>query len=360
MATGRERTKTLNFMPFVIFRVVEFVCTAILAWLLIFVVRFWAERRNVLDIPNDRSSHSEPVPRGGGLAIVAVCLAGWWCAPLFSTVQDWRGTACYGVGAALIAAVSWLDDLQSLSRRVRFVVHSFAAILLILGFGAWNTVSLPLVGDFSLAWVGCLVAFLWIVGLTNAYNFMDGIDGIAASQAVIAGLGWIILGRASEPWTLGMLGLLVSAGSAGFLIHNWPPARIFMGDVGSAFLGYTFAFLALAAGSENSRLCLAGILLVWPFIFDSGLTFVRRLLERENVFAAHRTHLYQRLVIAGWSHAAVTLLYVGLDLAGLLLAILYANGATAADWLILAGLPAMALGLWSLVVWQERKHCPAT
>lgn len=311
----------------------------------------------ILDLPNDRSSHSRPVPRGGGLAIVAICLVGWWGLLAFWPDCGWSGIASFGVGALLIAIVSWIDDVRSLPSALRFAVHSVAAILVILAYGYWRTVTLPLVGDVSLGWLGMPIVFLWIVGLTNAYNFMDGIDGIAATQAVVAGLGWVILGYQCEQWATTTLALLVTASSLGFLFHNWHPARIFMGDVGSAFLGFTFAFLALMAGQEDSRLSLAGVLLVWPFVLDSAFTFLRRLRKGEPVFAAHRSHLYQRLIVAGWSHTRTTVLYLGLDLVGLILALMFANRCEMADWLIVAGLPAVVCGLWLLVVQQERRYC---
>jgi len=335
-----------------------FVAVAVLSWLMVFAIRRMAERHQVLDIPNERSLHSRPVPRGGGLAIVAICLAGWFCLSGFPAGEDWLGVVSYGFGATLIAVVSWIDDVRSLPRVSRFAAQSLAAMLLILGYGAWSTVSLPLVGNLPLGWLGLPVVFLWIVGLTNAYNFMDGIDGIAGCQALTAGLGWLVLGQVTGQENVAFLGLLAAAGSAGFLVHNWSPAKIFMGDVGSAFLGYTFAFLTLKAGRENPRLCLAGVFFVWPFVFDSSFTFLRRLLKREPVFTAHRTHLYQRLVVAGWSHAATTLLYTGLDLIGLLLALLFVAYPDKTDWLIVVGLPALACGLWILVVRQERKHRP--
>ena len=120
-------------------------------------------------------------------------------------------------------------------------------------------------------------------------------------------------------------------------------------------MGYTFAFLALKAGQDNPRLCVAGLLLVWPFVFDSAFTFLRRLGNRENVFSAHRSHLYQRLVIAGWSHAATTLLYTALDLTGLAMALLFVNHPAAGDGVVVAGLPLLVVGLWLLVVQQERR-----
>ena len=144
---------------------------------------------------------------------------------------------------------------------------------------------------------------------------MDGIDGIAAGQAITAGLGWAIVGWLADDLRPMLLGGLLTATSAGFLVHNWSPASIFMGDIGSAFLGYCFATLGLLGGGGGSG-ALIGILLVWPFVFDTAFTFCVRLRRRENIFKAHRSHLYQRLVLTGLSHRAVTLLYVALAVLG--------------------------------------------
>jgi UDP-N-acetylmuramyl pentapeptide phosphotransferase/UDP-N-acetylglucosamine-1-phosphate transferase len=239
---------------------------------------------------------------------------------------------------------------------VRFLVHSLAALILIFGCGVWIMIYVPVVGHVPVAaWWGIPLAFFWLVGLTNAYNFMDGIDGLAASQAMIAGAGWAVIGTVAGQPTTYFLGLLVAASSLGFLIHNWQPARIFMGDVGSAFLGFTFAFLTLKAGREASRFVLAGVLLVWPFIFDTAFTFLRRLFKGESVFSAHRSHLYQRLVLSGLSHATVALLYIGLDLVGLLSAILVVHRPQAASGLIVVVISLLACGLWTLVILRERK-----
>ena len=166
-----------------------------------------------------------------------------------------------------------------------------------------------------------MITWLWIVGLTNAYNFMDGSDGMAGSQAVIAGLGWACLGWLADFPLLADLSLLLAVGSLGFLPHNWPPARIFMGDVGSAFLGYSFAVLPLlglrAGGPLASLSPILGLLLrLAVCLRHRVLTFLRRLRRGENVLAAHRSHLYQRLIIAGYSHRFVLLLYSGLAIIG--------------------------------------------
>ena len=187
---------------------------------------------------------------------------------------------------------------------------------------------------------------------------MDGIDGIAGGQAVVAGLGWAALGWLSDQPLVGILGILLAASSLGFLGHNWPPARIFMGDVGSAFLGFTFAVLAVAAAQRDARLALAGVLLVWPFIFDACFTFLRRLRNGENVFAAHRSHLYQRLVIAGYSHRTVTLLYIGLAAWGAILAQLWTLDVAGSSLLIVVSMPVLCWGLCKVVWRRERTRKP--
>ncbi|MBK7202993.1 hypothetical protein [Candidatus Amarolinea dominans] len=143
--------------------------------------------------------------------------------------------------------------------------------------------------------------------------------------------GWTFLGWSDNQPLVAALGLLLAAASLGFLGHNWPLARIFMGDVGSAFLGYTFAVLPVVAAQHNPRLAVAGVLLVWPFLF--------RLRHRENIFAAHRSHLYQRLVIAGYSHRTVTLLYSGLAAAGALLALLWTLDGAGSGLAVVLSLP---------------------
>lgn len=285
-------------------------------------LRRWAQRR-MLDIPNERSSHTRPTPRGGGLAIVAVTIAGASLFLIFghsgANLNQW---ILYCAGALLIAVVSLLDDFRSLPNGVRFAAHIIGALLAIAAFGVWHSIVLPGIGILNLGWLGWPVTVIWIVGLTNAYNFMDGIDGIAGGQGVVAGLGWGVTGLMSGNQLVCSLGFLLTAACLGFLFHNWPPASIFMGDVGSAFLGYTFAVLPIIAANQiDPRFALIGILFVWPFVFDTTFTFFRRLLNHENVFEAHRSHLYQRLVMAGYSHGVVSALYICLAGVGVVLGV---------------------------------------
>ncbi len=326
------------------------------SWWATGVVRRYALRKKLIDFPNKRSSHAQPTPHGGGLAIVLVTLCGLLTYGLLFFVEYRLLLLFYAFGVGLIATVSWFDDLHTLPNRVRFAVHGLAAILAIVGLGYWDEVVVPLLGQVHLGWLGLPVTFLWIVGLTNAYNFMDGIDGIAGGQAVVAGLGWAILGIVTDLPFVGILGALLSATSLGFLFHNWPPARIFMGDVGSAFLGYSFACLAIMGASREPSLAMAGVLLVWPFVFDTIFTFFRRLRNRENVFSAHRSHLYQRLVISGYSHRTVTLLYIGLDVLGLLLALLVFKKNVWTDLTVAVTLTVCCFALWGSTVIREKRQ----
>lgn len=267
--------------------------------------------KRLLDVPNERSSHETPTPKGGGLIVVTVCLLLYIVA---ATVGNSTIRWSYIVGAVLIAVVSWLDDVYDLSAFIRLIVHGIAAVVVILGCGAITTIYVPIVGSpIELGWIGQVITFVWIVWLINAYNFMDGIDGIAGIQAVVAGIAWAVCGYLVEDNTLYLFGGVIAFSSLGFLVHNWPPASIFLGDVGSAFLGFTFACMPLLFGSTGSVaaswLAVATLAFTWIFVVDAVLTFIRRSLKGEKVWIAHRQHLYQQLVIGGWSHGSVSLLY---------------------------------------------------
>ena len=324
------------------------------SYFLVLSIRRWALRSNMLDIPNERSSHTQPRPRGGGLAIVAISLIGLIIIWILRPAWSWLTLIVYVAGAILIAVVSFIDDAHSLSNRVRFAAHSLSALLVIVFIGYWSRVPLPVLGILNLGWLGAVITFLWIVGMINAYNFMDGIDGLAGGQAVVAGLGWTILGWSDNQPLVVALGLLLAASSLGFLGHNWSPARIFMGDVGSAFLGYTFAVLPIIAAQHEPRLTLAGVLLVWPFIFDTVFTFLRRLVNHENIFTAHRSHLYQRLVATGLSHKGVASLYIGLAIIGLVCSVALVMNWRWAGYFSVITIVIAPLILWLGTCWRER------
>jgi UDP-N-acetylmuramyl pentapeptide phosphotransferase/UDP-N-acetylglucosamine-1-phosphate transferase len=203
---------------------------------------------------------------------------------------------------------------------------------------------------------GAVISIFWIVSLVNAYNFVDGLDGMAGGQAAAAGLGWVALGFSTGHFAIEAMGALLAASSIGFLAHNWQPARIFMGDVGSTFLGFCFAILAIIAAHYDPRLALAGVLLVWPALFDTGFTIVNRLRRGENVFTGHKEFLFHRLVAAGWSHGAASALYFVLPLLGAGLAFTWQYGSRPLHAATLISLVALCAGLWTLVRGQERRH----
>jgi FlaA1/EpsC-like NDP-sugar epimerase/UDP-N-acetylmuramyl pentapeptide phosphotransferase/UDP-N-acetylglucosamine-1-phosphate transferase len=317
-------------------------------------VRAWAERRRLLDLPNDRSSHTRPTARGGGLPIVLVTLLGLLLFPWSSPDSPgWVNVLAFGLLAVTIAGVSFADDIRTIRTGPRLLVHAVCALGLLLQFGYWHTVTLPAVGAIPLGPLGAIAAFLWVVGFLNLYNFMDGIDGIAGGQAVVAGLGWIALGAMTGTELPMVLGILLGGASLGFLFHNWSPARVFMGDVGSTFLGFSFAALAVITAPIDPRLPLVGAAFVWPFLFDGSFTIGRRLLNRENILKAHRSHLYQRLTIAGRSHQFVSLLYIGCAALTSGSALLwFADFPFAGPWLIIC-LCLVPLLLWWITVEQE-------
>ena len=330
-----------------------------ITWAGVGYFRRWAERRQILDLPNERSSHTLPTPRGGGLVVVVVTLLFASVCAAIENGAAGRTFLVYSAGAVLIASVSWLDDLHPIPRWVRLAVHAAASAVTVAGITYWSALTLPFFGAVQLGGWGALMTALWVVGLTNAYNFMDGIDGIAGGQALVAGLAWWFMCKGSF-FPLDCLSLLVAAASLGFLIHNWPPASIFMGDVGSAFIGYTLAvfplmYESLSADVDKGESLVMGVLFVWPFVFDTAFTFLRRLFRRENVFEAHRSHLYQRLVISGWSHRRVTILYIGLALVGGLLAAMWPLRAAAGDLTCFAPVSLLAALLWILVNVAERQ-----
>lgn len=273
----------------------------------------WASARGVMDRPNDRSSHTRATPRGGGIAIVAVTS---WAVILAAVLwpEARLPLVAFLVPALAIAAVSWLDDLKPLRNRVRFGVHLGSAAAATFVLGPVRAADFGSLGTFDLGFAAWPLTLLWIVGMTNAFNFMDGIDGIAGITAAVAGVAIAAAAGCVGAESVAAVSLAFAGASIGFLTCNWPPARIFMGDVGSAFCGFVIAVLPLLGGaSTTSRLAMITAVAMWPFIFDTAFTLCRRTTKRENIFKAHRSHLYQRLVIAGWSHRAVSSLYGGLS-----------------------------------------------
>jgi UDP-N-acetylmuramyl pentapeptide phosphotransferase/UDP-N-acetylglucosamine-1-phosphate transferase len=259
----------------------------------------------------------------------------------------------YFLSAVLLSTISFLDDLRSLSAFVRLSVHGLCALIIIATCGYLSEVTAG-GSTYHLGAAGAILTWLWIVGLTNAYNFMDGIDGLAGAQAVFAGIGWAVFGSLWNEPVLLLAGALIATTALGFLRYNWPPASIFMGDVGSAFLGFTFAVLPMLSREGPSGSLIPAVILVWPFIFDTSLTVIRRLIRRENVFAAHRSHLYQRLNVAGYSHRWISTLYTLFAIEGMAGAISFPRASTAVQMAIVAAVASTALIYWRFVLHAER------
>lgn len=327
----------------------------LVSWGGVETIRRLAPQLRLVDVPNERSSHYRPTPLGGGIPLVLLTMLAWLLAGVFHPVLliSTSHAVVFLVASGLIAGISLLDDLRPISYRLRLGIQLLSALLFVGGYASWSIITLPLLGTVSLGMVGLLLSLLWIVGLTNAFNFMDGIDGMCGGLTLSAGLGWAILGLLTHHLGVALLGGILAAGSLGFLLHNWHPASIFMGDAGATFLGFTFAVLPIIAARRDPALALAGVLLVWPAIFDSGFTVVRRLMKGENIFAPHRTFLFHRLVAAGWSHSRAASLYFGLPVLGAVLAITWAKGNPLLHATVGLGLIALCAALWLIVRHQE-------
>ena len=281
------------------------------------VLRRYALSRSLLDIPNARSSHSVPTPRGGGVAIVisfllalpVMAALGWLAWPLL-----W---ALLGAGS-VVAILGFIDDHRHVAARWRLLGH-FAAAFWVL-FWLEGAPPLRFFGaDVQLGWLGLGLAALYLVWLLNLYNFMDGIDGIASVEAVCVGLGGALLAllvtanSASQ-----LLPLLLAVAVLGFLYWNFPPARIFMGDAGSGFLGINLGVLSLQAAWVAPQLLWSWLILLGVFIVDATCTLVRRLLRGDKVYQAHRSHAYQYASRRYGGHLPVTLAVLAINLLWLL------------------------------------------
>ncbi|MBN1829231.1 MAG: undecaprenyl/decaprenyl-phosphate alpha-N-acetylglucosaminyl 1-phosphate transferase [Deltaproteobacteria bacterium] len=282
------------------------------------ICRFLIRRFTIIDIPNARSSHSGPIPKGGGIAIVAAFIMGILAALLVAdsslTAQWYFGGFVFS--ALLVAAVSLYDDIVATSFVFRLAVHTCAASTVIFFGLVIDEFRFPLLGEVHLGYSKYAVTLLWIVGLTNAFNFMDGINGMAAGSAILAGLFFGIISFLEGSHLSYIISYSIVAGCIGFIVFNFPRARLFMGDVGSTFLGFVFASLAIIAAlydySHTSLLVVP--LLLFHFIFDAFFTFLRRLIKGEDVFQAHRSHLYQLLTRMGCSQTGVSLFYFSMGL----------------------------------------------
>lgn len=275
-------------------------------------MRHYALKRQLMDMPNERSSHTAPTPRGGGVAIVAVFLGGLFVLWLTDTVSGAISLALVGAGA-LVAAVGFLDDHSHIPARWRLLAHFAAAAWALFWLNGAPPTELAGI-HITPGPVGAVVFAFCLVWLLNLYNFMDGIDGIAGVQAVTVCAGAAVLywvagadGDATALQQHTSLALLLACATAGFLLWNFPPAKIFMGDAGSGFVGITLGMLSLHAAHADATLLWAWAILLGVFIVDATTTLLRRLLWGEKAHQAHRSHAYQRAARRFGAHLPITL-----------------------------------------------------
>jgi Fuc2NAc and GlcNAc transferase len=275
------------------------------SWLMTFYLRRYALRNSLVDVPNARSSHSIPTPRGGGVSIV-VSFLGALCVCALTGVISWGAFAgLFGAGA-VVALIGFADDHGHIAARWRLLGHFTAAVWFLFCVGGLAPLNLfGFVVD--LGWWGSALGAIYLVWLLNLYNFMDGIDGIAGAEAICVCLGGAFLywlgGFTSELW----VPLLLASACAGFLIWNFPPAKIFMGDAGSGFLGLILGGLALQAAWVAPQLLWSWLILAGVFIVDATYTMLHRLIRGERVYEAHRSHAYQYASRHHLSHKKITL-----------------------------------------------------
>ncbi len=287
------------------------------SWMLTGFLRRYALAKNLIDIPNERSSHSLPTPRGGGAAIVASFLAALLILNQFDLIFTPVFLALWGAGFT-VAATGFVDDHAHIAARWRLLVHFCAAVwgLYWLGgfppltaFGYW----------LDLGWLGYVCAAVYIVWLLNLYNFMDGIDGLAGIEAVtICCSGALMVWLVAPDTSAWMPPLLLAAAVLGFLFWNFPPARIFMGDAGSGFLGIMLALLSVQAAWIDSRLLWVWLILLGVFIVDATVTLSRRVFRGEKFYQAHRSHAYQYASRVWGAHRPVTLAIAAINVFWLL------------------------------------------
>lgn len=288
----------------------------ILSLLLTAGLRRYALARSVIDIPNARSSHTVPTPRGGGVAIVLTFLLVVVGLMLLGVGQLSVLVALAG-GGGLIAVIGFMDDHGHIAARWRLLGHFLAAAWMLGWMGGLPP--LPLFGwSLDLGWLGGLLAAVYLVWLLNLYNFMDGIDGIASVEAITACLSAAWLYWLAGFDTVAVLPLLLAAAVAGFLFWNFPPAKIFMGDAGSGFIGIVLGGLSLQAAWTSPPMFWCWLILLGVFIVDATYTLVRRLLRGDKVYEAHRSHAYQFASRHYGKHLPVTLTVAAINLCWLL------------------------------------------
>ncbi len=329
-----------------------FLLSALLSWWLTSQVRKYALKKGLMDIPNARSLHDVPTPRGGGLSIVIVLLIS-----IILTIPVAESSILLlvttGLTVMAFALLGWQDDKHDLSAAGRFLIQLVIASL----FSAWLLLDETDNPSLSFVWVAAfLISVLWIVWMANLYNFMDGIDGLSAAEALILGTVTSLWFYQAGSVSLALTCLSVAGAALGFLYWNWSPAKIFMGDVGSLALGAFFAIIALIGSNFLDIPLLAFLILYGVFLMDSSVTLLFRVFKGEKWWEAHRSHYYQRAVQTGYSHAQVSLVVTGLNLLLAVLASLLVSGAITAEIALPASLIILA-PLMFLINYRFNRIC---
>jgi len=321
-------------MPGMFLTLLIIIVCAALCWFICGKVRMRLLSAAILDNPNERSLHSAPVPRGGGIAIWLTVFPIWIICDLIAGLFFTHIFLMIGTGALIL--ISWLDDKKSLSARQRIMVHMLAVVCGLIALPQDHSV---FQGFFPL-WLDRIVAgiaWLWFINLTN---FMDGIDGISGAQTAHVSLGFILITLLASTIPPDFIIAAAMAGAAfGFLIWNWHPAKLFLGDVGSIPLGYLLGYLMMVLAISGYL----GIALTLPlyYVADASITLIRRIIEKKKFWQAHREHFYQQAALAIGNHAAVMrpIIITNLGLLIIAIASLYLG-----EWALLAA-PLLVLGL---------------
>ncbi|MCW5958379.1 MAG: glycosyltransferase family 4 protein [Pyrinomonadaceae bacterium] len=287
-----------------------FASSTVLVWIYLKV----SPTIGAIDVPNDRSSHSTPIPRGGGIAIVIVSLFSY-AALSYAGVLNFH--VLWFISAFVIALVGFVDDLYSIPLLPRLIVQLIVAGSVVYFHGSVTGIYVPYwYQTLAFGSLAPIISIVFIVGMINAFNFMDGIDGIAATQGIVIGISWAAVGYLHGSQSILIIGLIFSASCLGFIVFNWQPARVFMGDTGSTYLGFVFGSLPVILADQSSiqapELLLLAVLFAWLFIYDTVVTRAVQIIRGRKFWLPHREHQYQRLVINGVAHSQVSF-YFGLS-----------------------------------------------
>lgn len=276
----------------------------LLSTLLTLFLRRYALAKNVMDVPNHRSAHTIPTPRGGGVAFVISILLSIPLMNSFGYLTP-EGSWALLCAGTFVATLGFLDDHGHLNVGLRLLGHSIAAILALYWMSGFPSIEL-FHWTINSSFIMNVFGFFYFIWLINLYNFMDGIDGLAASEAIFVCLGSSFIYWLCQDEGLTVLPLMLAASVGGFLIWNWPPARIFMGDAGSGFLGFVIAVLSLQATHMYPHFFWSWLILLGVFITDATVTLLRRMIQKDRIYEAHATHAYQKASRYYHSHLRIS------------------------------------------------------